>query len=460
MTKKMFQVSRFLAVGVVIFVCFNLLLDERVMAMDKNIIRRCFMQILVLLVFLLVSVLYEKKRKVFSTGYIFLLINVFINGTVCPCYFTESRLDANTRDGVIQPPDFFDIYLVVYFLTMLIVLIYLCCVKHTTEEIQQKDFIKYDRRDDIAVFLMGIIVLFFNFRLGTAGNVMFVPVMSYFVIRLFCTGGKINIYTILGLLAGLYCIYQISYSRYMVVAYIMPIILIFCVYVAVNDSRKRGKKVVPLLFVGIVAVLAYGMVSELVKLNTFWGQDYDILSEITNFQSIIDACARQVYRLFGIWTELGGNIIQHVKVHGYYYGITYLKAFAGYFGFEYVSLPLISAEYIAASYAQPGLIAEGYANFGVIGAVLNMLIPFALAEGTLSWFLKKRDPLALCMMTVPFAKVLLDGGTFNYVFFGLATCIFACALYIVLHWLKLDLHGYGDVHFHIVKKKRIEETEP
>lgn len=58
-----------------------------------------------------------------------------------------------------------------------------------------------------------------------------------------------------------------------------------------------------------------------------------------------------------------------------------------------MSLPLLSAKYISASYAQPGLIAEGYANFGVVGAVINMLIPFAIAEGSLTYFLKKRNVL-------------------------------------------------------------------
>lgn len=456
MTKKMFQVSRLLTIGMTVFVCLNLLTDQKVIMQDGDIIERCFMQILVLVVFWCISVLYEKKRKVFSTGYIFLLINVFTNGTICPCYFTESRLDAGTREGVIQPPDFYSLYLWVYFLIMLAVWLYLLCLKHTTEEVKQADFIRYSYTDDCAVFLMGILVFFLNFKFGSTGAVMYVPILGYFVIRLFCTTGKINIYTIVALLAGLYCIYRLRTSRYMIVAYVMPVLLIFCVYVAVNDSRKRGKKVVPLILLGVVAVLAYGMVSELVKLNLYWGRNYNILYEITNFQSIIDACARQIYRLFGIWTELGGNIIQHVKINGYYYGLSYVKSFAGYFGFEYVNLPLISAEYISASYAQPGLVAEGYANFGLLGAVFNMLIPFAFAEGTLSWFLKKRDPLALCMMTVPFTKILLDGGSINNIFFGIATCIFAFALYIVLHLFKMELHGYGNVRFRIIRKKRME----
>lgn len=457
MTKKMFQVTRLMAIGAVIFVTCNLLMDQKVMVLDGDIITRCFFAMLATVVFWIVSVLYEKKRNVFSPGYIMLMINVFINGIICPCYFTESRLDERTRDGVIQPQDFWTLYVIVYFLTMAVVVLYLLCVKKTTKEIQKEDFIQYDRIDDAAVFVVGILVLFLNFKFGSTGAVMYVPVLCYFAMRFLWTGGKLNIYTILGLLGGLYCIYRLRYSRYMIVEYVVPLLLMYFVLVAINDNRKRGKKVVPLLILGIIAVFAYGMISELVKLNTYWGRSYNLLYEITNFKSIVDFCGRQIYRLFGIWTELGGNIIHHVNLHGFYHGITYIKPLAGILGFEYVSLPLISAEYISAAYAQPGLLAEGYANFGVIGAVMNLLAPFALAEGALSWFLKKRDPLAICLLTVPFTKILLDGGTINNVIFGVATCIFVFALYIVQRLFKIEfrLGGIGDFHF--VKKKKIRE---
>ena len=455
MTKKMFQVTRLMAIGVVLFVTCNLLLDQKVMMLDGDIITRCFFAILATATFWIVSVIYEKKRKVFSTGYIILMINVFINGIICPCYFTGSRLDEGTSPGVIQPQDFWEIYVVVYFLTMAVVLLYLLYLKPATAEIQREDFVQYDRIDDASVFLMGMVVLFLNFQFGVAGAVMYVPVLCYFAMRFLWTGGKVNIYTILGLLGGLYCIYFFRHSRYMIVEYVVPILLMYFVLVAVNDNRKRGKKVVPLLIAGVIAVFAYGMVSEMIKLNTYWGRNYNLLHEITNLKSIVDFCARQVYRLFGIWTELGGNIIHHVNQHGFYYGITYIKSLAGVFGFEYVSLPLISAKYIYASYAQPGLLAEGYANFGIIGAAMNLLIPFALAEGALSWFLKKRDPLAICLLTVPFTKVIFDGGTINNVIFGMLTCVLAFALYIVLQMFKMKLRmPVGD--FHLIRKKHIE----
>lgn len=457
MTKKMFQVTRIGMIGVVIFICLNLLLDKKVMVADGNIWGRCAWLLLALAVFLVVSFLYEKKRNVFSVGYLFLLINVFINGVICPCYFTDSRLREMERDGVSEPQDFYSLYLIIYFIIMAIVFLYLLCIKRTTEDIKRQDFIQYEKRDDIAIFFMGIIVLFLNFRLGTTGLVLYVPVLCYFAIRFFCTNGDINIYMILGLLGGLFCLYKVRYNRFLIIEYIMPVILIFFVFVAVNDNRKKGKKVVPLLILGIIAVLAYGMVSELIKLNLYYDRNYNILYELTNFKSIYDACVRQIYRLFGIWTELGGNIIQHVKVNGYFHGITYIKSLAGYFDFEYVSLPLLSAKYISASYAQPGLIAEGYANFGVFGAVINMLVPFAVMEFSLNWFLKKRDPLSICILTVPYTKILFDGGTINYVLFGIATCILAFALYIFLHWKNMRLYGYGSGKIRLFHRKRIEE---
>lgn len=457
MTRKMFQVTRIGMIGVVIFICANLLLDKKVMAADNNIWGRCGLLWLSLLVFLIVSVLYERKRKVFSVGYLFLLINAFIDGVVCPCYFTDSRLREMEREGVMEPQDFFSLYLVIYFLFMAIVLLYLFCVKRTTEDIKRIDFIHYEKTEDLTVFLMGIIILVLNFRLGTTGLVLYVPVFCYFAIRWLVTGGKINIYTILGLLGGVYCLYKVRTNRFLVIEYIMPIILIFFVFVAVNDNRKKGKKVVPLLILGIAAVMAYGMVSELVKLNLYYGRSYNILYEITNLKSIYDSCVRQVYRLFGIWTELGGNIIQHVKVNGYFYGITYVKGLANYLGFDYVSLPLLSAKYISAGYAQPGLIAEGYANFGVAGAVVNMLIPFGIAEFSLNWFLKKRNALSICVLTVPYTKILLDGGTINYMIFSIATCVLAFALDIFLQWRKVQVHSRGEKELKMFHRKRIEE---
>lgn len=70
---------------------------------------------------------YEKKRKIFSVGYLFILINVFIDGVLCPGYFTDSRLREMEREGVQEPQDFFLLYVGVYFIIMAVILLYLLC---------------------------------------------------------------------------------------------------------------------------------------------------------------------------------------------------------------------------------------------------------------------------------------------------------------------------------------------
>ena len=164
MTKKMFQVTRVGMMGVTIFICLNLLLDKKVMLADSNVWKRCGLLLFSLLVFVIVSILYERKRRVFSAGYLFILINVFIDGILCPGYFTDSRLREMEREGVQEPQDFFLLYLGVYCIIMAVIFLYLLCVKQTTDEVKQSDFIRYKRTDDITVFLMGIVILFFNFN--------------------------------------------------------------------------------------------------------------------------------------------------------------------------------------------------------------------------------------------------------------------------------------------------------
>ena len=75
MTRKMFQVSRIGMIVMVAFVCFGLISDEKILLLDENIYQRCLIQALSLAMFLIISHLYENKRKMFSTGYIFLLVN-------------------------------------------------------------------------------------------------------------------------------------------------------------------------------------------------------------------------------------------------------------------------------------------------------------------------------------------------------------------------------------------------
>lgn len=409
--------------------------------------------------FLVVSFLYEKKRKVFSTGYLFIAIVLFVDDLVCPGYYTASRLMRLERDYYNMPADYFSIFASVYFICMFCILLYLLCLKTTGKDIREKSFWNSRKSDDVAVFLMALLLVLPLMSItGTSGATLIVPALCYFCFRVMYTEGNLsqNLFCIAGLLLGLFGIYRIRDQRYLVVQYLFAVILVFLCFAAVNDSRRKGRKVVPIALLGVICVLAYGMISEIIKLNRYWGKNYSFAYELTNLKSYLDFASNQVYRIFGIWTILGGNIIGHTKYHGYYYGLSYIKSIAPRLGLEYVSLPTISAQYIAAGYAQPGLLAEGYANFGISGAVVNLLLPFVIAEVFLQLFLKKRTPFWLVMMASPFVKVLMDGGTVNSIIAGVAFCLLTFGLYIILKFSKISLTSIEGLRIHLFRKEKLE----
>ena len=112
-----------------------------------------------------------------------------------------------------------------------------------------------------------------------------------------------------------------------------------------------------------------------------------------------------------------------------------------------------------ASYAQPGLLAEGYANFGIIGAVVNLLIPFVLAELFLDIFLKKRDGFSICLMTIPFVKVLLDGGTINSIIVGIGNCLLTFCLYLVMQYFKINLKTIENIRIRFFHKPHYDSVK-
>ena len=142
----------------------------------------------------------------------------------------------------------------------------------------------------------------------------------------------------------------------------------------------------------------------------------------------MDWLNRQVYRMFGIWIVLGGNIIDYANSAGFFYGITYIKMFAPIFKFEYISLPSISAQLVGANYAQPGLLAEGYANFGVFGAIINMITILIISEICFKRFFIKQNMFNLLIVIIPFTSVLLDGGSVNSTIFNIIIIIITFSL--------------------------------
>lgn len=427
MTKMLFRISRVVALllgfGMIIYL------------MEKAYYLRAFIECIMVLTFIGVSFLYERKRKIFSTGYLFVFLVFFITYNLAPCYYIEENILQRKKLEIQVPSDQFFLYVTIYMICMVIIVVELMMKKTVKLPIKRE----FTYETDIAVLLMGILFcLPLTVYMGISMALLYVPVFCYAFLRIKIRNYRLSLAIFIMLAGSVIAILHFIIYRYIMVEYILPIILAYLFVESYTEKAKPGK-IICLLFIGVIVIGLYGVVSEVIKLNYFFNKEYDLQLILQNSLALGHYIKSQIYRLFGIWTILGGNIIEYVQENGYFYGITFIKAAAPVFGFPYVNLSVISAKMVGASYAQPGLLAEGYANFGVLGSVLNLLCPYFIAEWCLDYFLKRRSLFAICLLTVPFSKVLLDGGSMNSIIVGMIMCVICFFIAWVCYICKVKL---------------------
>ena len=423
MSKALFNISRFIAILLSIIYTF-VLIDSYAL--------RVIVELFGMFIFLCVLHFYERKFKIFSITMFFYVIICFFAMFFCPYIYTNEKLGelaARRPEGSVTPSDHFEIYAIVFFILSVLFLIYIAYSKYQHKEepyeikainsrkklYQYTQAITFSKHQDMCVFFTMIVLIMplFYYVGGESRVTIGVASFTYFALKVIFDRKNINLYSILGLLFS-FCFFVLNIfsSRFMLIKYVFPVVLGIIFYFCLYPKKMKPITAYFLCFIGVLAILLYGIVSEVIKLNSLGGT-YNIIDIMFDFKSNLKFLHNQIYRIFEIWTPLGGNIIELVEKEGFYYGITYVKFLAPYLGFPYINLAKISAEYIMASYAQPGLVAEGYANFGIFGAVLNLAIVLILTEYMFRRFMKNKNPLNLCLMLTPFTAILLDGGTVN-----------------------------------------------
>lgn len=399
------------------------------------------MLLITLILFLIGSRLYEIKKGIFGPGYLIYFIVVFIIQNVSPyayIYRYSNYYTLVTNSNARVPNDNYTIYFIVFCIINLSIIMYLLLSKNQINKSENLQVILNIREAGIVLFVTIVFLAPLNFLLGGIFRTIFITAITYFFVSyLFIKESRKNMIYIIGLILSILIMFFLFESRYVVVRYMIPIGLSFILlnYMKNGPKPKLKIKTKLMVIIGFISILFYGVISEVIKLNSRKGIStsfMDISNIIYDITTLLEGIDRQIYRIFEIWTVLGGNIIDFVNINGFFYGITYIKSLAPIIGFDYVSLPELSASMVGANYAQPGLVAEGYANFGIIGAVLNVLLLFFLAETFQHRFIKKKTMFNLLLTTVPFSSVILDGGTINAALFNVIFLIITFSLSFIL----------------------------
>ncbi len=413
MTKAIYNIIRFMTIVLVGINSISLIAQSYYL--------RVFIMVFASFLFLANVNLYEKKVKSVSPSLIFYVIVCFFNMTFCPFIYTNEKLDelrAQRPETSVTPNDHFEIYAIVSIVLSILIFIYLKTRKE--EESGDVKPLYTSSTNDYAVLLSTIVLAGIGLVMNSPS---FVPIcvapMTYFVASYFANRRHGNIAMFVGFVICFgYMVINALGDRFQLLQYVFPLLLFFIIYLS-NNKKVKPSHVYILFIIGVLLIELYGVVSEVYKLNHGYGMSISLSDVFNNKDVLFKYMENQIYRIFEIWTPLGGTIIELVQENGYYYGLTFIKSIAPRLGLEYVNLATINAQFIGATYAQPGLVAEGYANFGIIGAIVNLGIIFVLMEYCYRKYLKEKTPYMLLFAIVPFSKIILDGGSLNDAIFNI-----------------------------------------
>ena len=399
---------------------------------SRGLALRAVLSTVLLLMFIITSFLFEEKRRKITVSYIFVFFNLFITNTLVASFYSLDNIPNLYHDdklaGLIG--DYYSLYFTVVFICYLVVITYLLCAKKKVLTTHTLEMSKGETKS----FLLGALALMCAYViLGNSIDIL-VPMVATLICLLVLQNKYRIICLVLLVMFWAFDTRLIS-QRYILIGTMLPVVFGFLICYCKNRKVSTFKMTL-VVFLLFACVMLYGIVSEIVKLKLYYGGNYTLAQVFGNTSLLFEFIYGQIYRIFVIWYKLGGYAIFHVKNFGFFYGITYLKSFADVLGFEYVSLPKLVASYHGSNYAQPGLLAEGYANFGIIGAVLNICIVFFVMEYFYHRYYRNPSCANFLLMTVPFSTILLDGGTLNSAILAILVTIILCNLSLVVNKKK------------------------
>lgn len=412
---------------------------------------------------MVVSYVYEKKQKIPGLPYIIYLVICFFVSNSAPYHYIHNEIAQDTvirSAKAIIPGDCYQVYLVTFLIVSAIFGSYLVLsqpLRWRTISLR----LRIARIEPLGILLSGNFLLI-PIWIGTGsgggyfGTIMSVFCTYFFVAGYLCRHQLLSVIrrnrifrtwllpfslcagvTIASLIVG-----SVFFRRFVALEYLFPVIMAFLYLVLIQSSRKTQTFFTTALILTVIVLAAfiYGVVSEMKKLAELNNESSfhwsDVLG-IANFGIAKYWLGRQVYRLFDIWAVLGGNVIEYTQVHGFLFGLSYVKIFSSVFDFEHVDLAILSAQLLGVSYAQPGIVAEGYANFGILGSVFNVCLVLFCAEYLQRRFLLRQTMFNLLLLVSLFTKIILDGGSINSAIVNAVYCF--CTFYpivILKHFTK------------------------
>ena len=393
--EAVYKTSREIIVTVTFLIMINFLLEDELL--------RGFSVFFMGMWYALISYQYQRLYKIISPGYLYITFNMVLVYIILASLITEEEINELNASGLYGwwTNDYYWLYFNCIAISFFLITMYLCIAKTRT-------YFAVNKINDVNVkdVMFGITLLIAIYVFSGFNNDFIYPIVIFSIVQAVWLKKYIYI-----LLLGFVLILdggKLILSRYNLIQVILPLLLVF-IYKHKQVKVSNGKRYL-YFFMFIFIVGVYGTVSEIIKLNRL-GMEYSLIDVLFSIDESFGFFTKQFYRVFAIWIKLGGYIIYHVDNNGFFYGLSFIKGVSSFFGVDYISIPELGAIYDKAVYAQTGSLVEGYANFGIVGAVVYMMIIFGFMEKMLRNLVCNNNVENLMCLTIPFTKILLDGGS-------------------------------------------------
>jgi len=394
------------------------------------------------LIILFQNTYYKKKKIPILMSWFYIIFFFFFQSVLGSYSFLESSFYANDKYHYFHKEiAYFYLSFITFIFSSILHFLYIrykfTCIYYKNKNVlsfpYQYKFFVYITISFLVFYLLFYKVLY-NFYEGI--NVLYIPFLLFLSIYVYKTKRKDILYFISLFFIGIFLI-KLFGNRYVLFSYLLSFVAIIYYdwFIKTNNLVKISKVIVYLII--FIIVLFYLLIAFFAKTHTFQ-ESIKILLENKNL--FLWGLEHLYYRTFEIYAHLSSIFIEYINNNDFFFGLTYVKKLYSLISGEpsdlYNANVITGKIYQGYGYAMPGVIGEGYGNFGYLSVFLVPLMIFPILFYFEVKYFQKKTPFWAIMYVSGYPGMYFNASTIiHYLFFVILTLL----MYIIFFVLKNNL---------------------
>ena len=378
---------------------------------------------------------YKKKNLPILMSWFYIIFFFFFQSVIGSYSFLESNFYANDKHHYFyKEPIYFYLSFMSFIVSSIIHFIY---VEYKFIRIYNANLLFFSNKYKFFIYIICLFLIFYlifykilyHFYEGI--NVLYIPFLLFLSIYVYKIKKKDIGYYISLFFIAIFLI-KLFGNRYVLFSYLLSFLAIvyYDWFSKTNNMIKIGK-IIKYLSIFII-VFFYLLVAFFAKTHTF-KESIEMLIENQNL--FFWGLEHLYYRIFEIYAHLSSIFIEYVNNHNFFFGLTYIKKLYSLISGEPSTLynaNVITAKiYQGYGYAMPGVIGEGYGNFGYLAVFFVPLMIFPILFYFEIKFFKYKTPFWAIMYISGYPGMFFNASTIVHYLFFVVLALFMYIIYVI-----------------------------